>query len=104
MIIEKWDNEAKEVVRNFSHNEKDRLDAIIAMHIMVCNMNDEGAYMTWIYVVPDEATEWDFIDFARNDEGTEENKLFDEAVELFKKLWNEYANDDHGLYIGNKAY
>lgn len=104
MILEKWDDEAKEVVRKFSSNEKDRLNAIIAMHIMVCNMNDEGAYMTWIYVVPDEATEWDFIDFAQNDEGTEENKLFDEAVDLFKKLWNEYANDDHGLYIGRKAY
>lgn len=104
MIIEKWDNEAKEVVRNFSSNEKDRLDAIIAMHIMVCSMNDEGAYMTWIYVVPDEATEWDFIDFAKNDEGTTGNALFDEAVELFKKLWNEYANDDQGLYIGRKAY
>lgn len=104
MILEKWDDEAKEVVRKFSSNEMDRLNAIIAMHIMVCNMNDEGAYMTWIYVVPDEATEWDFIDFAQNDEGTEENKLFDEAVDLFKKLWNEYANDDHGLYIGRKAY
>ncbi len=104
MILEKWDDEAKEVVRKFSSNEKDRLNAIIAMHIMVCNMNDEGAYMTWIYVVPDEATEWDFIDFAQNDEGTEENKLFDEAVDLFKKLWNEYAKDDHGLYIGRKAY
>lgn len=105
MIIEKWDNEAKEVVRKFSHNEKDRLDAIIAMHIMVCNMNDESAYMTWIELaVPDCPSEWDFIDFAQNDEGTEENKLFDEAVDLFKRLWNEYANDDHGLYIGGKAY
>lgn len=53
MILEHWDNEAKEVVRNFSHNEKDRLNAIIAMHIMVCNMNDETAYMTWIELVPD---------------------------------------------------
>ncbi len=104
MILEKWDEEAKEVVRKFSSNEKDRLNAIIAMHIMVCNMNDEGAYMTWIYVVPDEATEWDFIDFAQNDEGTEENKLFDEAVDLFKKLWNEYATEKKGLYIGGKAY
>lgn len=50
------------------------------------NMNDESAYFTWIYLVPDCADEDDFIDFARNDEGTEENKLFDEAVELFKKL------------------
>lgn len=104
MILEKWDDEAKEVVRKFSSNEKDRLNAIIVMHIMVCNMNDEGAYMTWIYVVPDEATEWDFIDFAQNDEGTEENKLFDEAVDLFKKLWNEYAAKKKGLYIGGKVY
>ena len=105
MILEKWDDEAKEVVRKFSSNEKDRLNAIIAMHIMVCNMNDESAYMTWIELaVPDCPSEWDFIDFAQNDEGTEENKLFDEAVDLFKKLWNEYANDAHGLYIGRKAY
>lgn len=105
MILEHWDNEAKEVVRNFSHNEKDRLDAIIAMHIMVCNMNDESAYMTWIELaVPDCPSEWDFIDFAQNDAGTIENKSFDEAVDLFKKLWNKYAKDDHGLYIGRKAY
>ena len=105
MILEKWDDEAKEVVRKFSSNEKDRLNAIIAMHIMVCSMNDESAYMTWIELaVPDCPSEWDFIDFAQNDEGTEENKLFNEAVNLFKKLWNKYAKDDHGLYIGRKAY
>lgn len=61
--------------------------------------------MTWIELaVPDCPSEWDFIDFAQNDEGTIENKSFDEAVDLFKKLWNKYANDDHGLYIGSKAY
>ena len=105
MIIEEWDNEAKEVIRNFSSNEKDRLDAIIAMHIMACNMNDESAYMTWIELcVPDCPSEWDFIDFAQNDEGTIENKAFDEAVDLFKKLWNEYAAEKKGLYIGGKTY
>lgn len=66
MILEKWDDEAKEVVRKFSSNEKDRLDAIIAMHIMVCNMNDESAYMAWIELaVPDCPSEWDFIDLHR---------------------------------------
>ena len=105
MIIERWDNEAKEVVRNFSSNEKDRLDAIIAMHIMACNMNDESAYMTWIELaVPDCPSEWDFIDFAQNDEGTIENKSFDEAVDLFKKLWNNYGAEKKGLYIGGKTY
>lgn len=104
MILEKWDEEAKEIVKGFSNKEMERLDAIIAMHIMVCNINDEGAYMTWIYVVPDCPTEWDFIDFAKNDEGTTENALFNEAAELFKKLWKNYAAEKNGLYIGGELY
>lgn len=104
MILEKWDEEAKEIVKGFSNKEMERLDAIIAMHIMVCNINDEGAYMTWIHVVPDEATEWDFIAFAKNDEGTTENALFNEAIKLFKKLWKNYATEKNGLYIGGKLY
>ena len=44
------------------------------------------------------------IHFCNEDIKQVYNKLFDEAVDLFKKLWNEYANDDHGLYIGGKAY
>lgn len=33
MILEKWDDEAKEIVKGFSNKEMERLDAIIAMHI-----------------------------------------------------------------------
>ena len=36
--------------------------------------------------------------------GTEENKLFDEAVELFKELWRNYAAERKGLYIAGKTY
>lgn len=104
MILENWSEEAKQTVDNFSPKEKERLNAIIAMNIMVCNMNNESAYFTWIYLVPDCADEDDFIDFARNDEETEENKLFDEAVELFKNLWKNYAAEDKGLYIAGKTY
>lgn len=104
MILEKWDEEAKEIVKGFSSKEMDRLNAIIAMHIMILNINDEGAYMTWIYLVPDEATEWDFIDFAKNDDGTTENAFFNRAVELFKGLWESYAAEKDGLYIGGKSY
>lgn len=104
MILEKWDEEAKAIIKGFSNKEMDRLNAIIAMHIMVCNINDEGAYMTWIYLVPDEATEWDFIDFAKNDDGTTENALFNEAVESFKRLWKNYAAEKDGLCIGGKSY
>ena len=97
MILEKWDEEAKEIVKGFSNKEMDRLNAIIAMHIMVCNIDDEEAYMTWIYLVPDGATEWDFIDFAKNDDGTTENAFFDRAVKLFKGLWKNYAAEKDGL-------
>ena len=99
-----WDNEAKEMVAKMSRIEKDRLDAIIAMNTLIMDMNDEGAYMSWIYLVPDCANEWDFIDFVVNDEGTESNHLFDEAVVLFKKLFARYAMEDKGLYIGGKCY
>ena len=104
MYISKWDDKAKEMVSKMSRKEKDRLDAIIAMNTLVMDMNDEGAYMTWIYLVPDCANEWDFIDFAVNDEGTEENELFNEAVVLFKELWIKYATKNKGLYIGGKTY
>lgn len=104
MFTESWSDEARETVSKMSSKEKDRLNAIIAMDVMVNNMNDETAYMRWIYIVPDCASEWDYIDFATNDEGTEENHLFDEAVELFKKLWKMYASKDNGLYIGGKTY
>ena len=54
--------------------------------------------------IPDCANEYDFIDFAKNEEGTEKNEMFDEAVALFKKLWGQYASKEDGLYIGNKTY
>ena len=103
-MIRHWDDEAIETVAKMSRNERDRLNAIRAMNTLIMDMNDESAYMRWIYLVPDEASEWDFIDFATNDDGTEENHLFDEAVVLFKSLWNRYAKEDAGLFIGGKCY
>lgn len=104
MILENWDEEAKEIVKGFSTEEMERLNAIIAMNIMIRNIDYEGAYMTWIYVVPNAATEWDFIDLAKNDEGTTENALFNEAVALFKELWKNYAAEKNGLDIAGKLY
>lgn len=104
MMTHNWDKDALEVVKVLSRNERDRLRAILAMHTLVIDMNDETAYMTWIYLVPDGANEWDFLDFARNDDGTETNHFFDEAVVLFKKLWKRYAAEDKGLYIGEQTY
>lgn len=100
MILENWSEEAKQTVDNFSQKEKERLNIIIAMDTIVSVM--ELAYFAWNRLVPDCADEDDFINFARNDEGTEENKLFDKAVKLFKELWKIHANNE--LYIAGKIY
>ena len=104
VFLGNWSEEAKETINNMSSVEKDRLYSILAMQQLVESMNDESAYMAWISLVPDGATEDDFIDFAINDDGTKENQLFDEAVVLFKSLWERYAAKNKGLYIGHKTY
>lgn len=40
MILVNWEEDAKMIVKNFSRKEMERLNAIIAMDIMVRNMND----------------------------------------------------------------
>lgn len=47
-------------------------------------MNDELAYMTWIQLVPDEATIEDFRDIASDD------KFFAEVLEEFQRLFALY--------------
>ena len=44
MILVNWEEDAKVIVKNFSRKEMERLNAIIAMDIMVRNMNNESAY------------------------------------------------------------
>ena len=58
-----------------------RLRQLKAMHELMCCANDENIYYNnWIYLVPDESSEEDFIDIIMDDE------LFDECFDLFKKL------------------
>ena len=47
-------------------------------------MNDELAYMTWIEIVPDEATFEDFKDIAEDDEA------FEEVLNEFQRLFALY--------------
>lgn len=69
-----------------------RIKILSAMHELVINLNNENAYYSWIYIVPDGADMEDIIDIAEDDE------LYADAVELFKKIWNSYAKD--GIYDG----
>ena len=62
-----------------------RTNQLRAMHNMMCEANDENLYMSWIYLMPDGATEEDFLDIAFDDE------LYNECFDLFVKL---VKNDD----------
>lgn len=44
------------------------------------NINDEELFMSWLYVMPDEATEDDFIDIAGDDEA------FNDCTRVFATL------------------
>ena len=59
---------------------KYRFDKLKAMHNMMLHVNNENYYMTWIYTVPDEPTEEDFIDIATD------AKMYNEVEGLFKRL------------------
>lgn len=57
-----------------------RVDQLEAMHSLIQNANDEGIYMSWIYLMPDGAEKEDFEYVALNDE------LYNECFDLFIKL------------------
>ena len=74
----------------------ERADFVRSMNNIMVHMNDENAYMKWITVVPDGATQDDFEAIADNEE------LFDGVVYLFKDLMERYMKN--GIYIGKTCY
>lgn len=74
----------------------ERAAVLKAMHSIVICMNDENAYMRWIYIVPDELSDDDFEYIAENDE------LYEEAVNLFCQLCQTYLRS--GLFIAGNLY
>lgn len=76
--------------------DNERADFVRSMNNIMVHMNDEEAYMKWIQVVPDGATQEDFEAIADNEE------LFDSTVYLFKDLMDRYMKN--GIYIGKTCY
>ena len=68
---------------------EDRLNAVRMMHAVMTSMNNENAYMAWIWVMPDEPSEEDFEYFADEIE-------FDELKQTFDRLFGKYKKD--GLF------
>ena len=73
-----------------------RYEIMKSMHTIICAMNNEDAYSSWIYIVPDEASDNDLMDIATDDE------LFADACSAFKSAMQEYGAD--GFYIDKKFW
>lgn len=78
--------ERKDTIAGYTRDA--RVAQLKAMHQLMCEANDEGIYMAWIYTVPDCPSEEDFIDIAMDDE--EYNHCFDLFVKLIAKSGNRY--------------
>lgn len=67
-----------------------RLSIVKLMHETMLSMNNEYAYMNWIYEMPDYPSEEDFVWFAEDEDRYIELYLY------FIKLMDKYKED--GLY------
>lgn len=69
---------------------EERLDAVRMMHETMLSMNNEGAYMAWIWVMPDAPSEDDFEYFAESEDA------FADLEGTFNRLYHGYIED--GLF------
>lgn len=75
---------------------KIRKEQAKAMHEIITALNNENAYASWVYLMPDCPTEEDFQDFAENP------SMFDELCNKFVNLLGIYLCD--GIFMANKLY
>jgi hypothetical protein len=75
----------------------EKFELLKAMNTLVKLMNDEGAYMEWIYIIPDQADDEELMDIALN-----YPDIVKDAVDCFKDLYKRYAKS--GFYVDKKLY
>lgn len=86
------DNNYKDYMHEqFMKHVKDRTEVVKAMHLIMQSMNNEDAYFSWIYTMPDCPDAEDFEFFASDE------KEFDDLCDVFFKICRIYGKD--GLYV-----
>ncbi len=80
-----------------SYDKRDRIEIIKSMHRLVLAMNDEEAYMAWVYCIPDGADDAELEDIALHDE-----EIFRDACNLFNRLVKGYACKS-GYCVSNRS-
>lgn len=76
----------QQVIPGFTRDA--RITQLKAMHQLMTEANDEGIYMSWIYLMPDCPSEEDFESIAIDDE--QYNECFDKFVKLIAREGNRY--------------
>ena len=80
-----------------SYDKRDRIEILKSMHRLVLAMNDEEAYMAWVYCIPDGADDAELEDIALHDE-----EIFRDACNLFNRLVKGYACKS-GYCVSNRS-
>ena len=75
--------------------KQSRVDDLKAMDRLMRSMNNEEAFMNWIVIFPDGATEEDYADIAEDEE------QFEECVLEFLSVMKRYMKD--GLCLDSEA-
>lgn len=75
---------------------KGKLKLLKAMDTVVTCINDEEAYMWWVNIVPDQATESDFRFIVEDDEE------YEAAVRVFGQICKNFL--ETGIYIDGDLY
>ncbi|MBQ4435956.1 MAG: hypothetical protein II879_07660 [Clostridia bacterium] len=80
-----------------SYDKRDRIEILKSMQRLVLAMNDEEAYMAWVYCIPDGADDAELEDIALHDE-----EIFRDACNLFNRLVKSYACKS-GYCVSNRS-
>lgn len=72
----------------------EKFELLKAMNTLVRAMNDEGAYYTWCYVIPDGADDEELREIAFD----EDDELYRDACHSFRRICEEYLK--HGFFLG----
>lgn len=80
-----------------SYDKRDRIEILKSMYRLVLAMNDEEAYMAWVYCIPDGADDAELEDIALHDE-----EIFRDACNLFNRLVKGYACKS-GYCVSNRS-
>lgn len=68
-------------------NVQERFETLKSMNTIIKSMNDEGAYIAWIYIIPDGADDDELMEIAEEDE-----ESFEDAVHAFMEIMNKRLN------------